>query len=103
MLLGYEPLVGEHESLVDVVFPNAEKTVQGTVDPVVLARLHPDGYNRETLTVVNQIVDLAQLLVVVLEEFVSMGPQLLCDHSLVHRPEVDAGHVFQNRHHIGAV
>ena len=83
MLLINAALIGEYNGLVDVVFTDAEETVQGTVHLVVLTRLHLNGDDGQVLLVVDEIIHFAQLLIVIIEQSMSMCPQFLCHYRLI--------------------
>lgn len=72
-----------------------QQVVECTVDGVVLARLDLYRVRAHGRVVVNQIVDLALLALVVVEELVTVGTQLLRHHALIDAPEVDAAYVVE--------
>ena len=79
------------------------KSVQRTVDRVILARLDFDGDGREAVVIVDQIIDLPPAPIIIVIELIPMGNKFAGHNALVYRTLVDALLVIQDSPDIVAV
>ena len=64
---------------------------------IILARLNFYGMSTHCDMVVNQIVDLALFAIVVIEELMTMGAQLLSNDTLINTSKINTAHVIKYR------
>ena len=95
--------IGNDCSCMDIVLRILQKIVERTMLRVILTRfaLYRMGTHRSV--VINQIVNLALLAVVVIEEFVSMCAKLLGHHILIDGTKIDTADIVENRTDVIAI
>ena len=79
-----------------MVVGSGDKSIQRSVLIVVFPRFHLDGNNRKQVIIVHKKLDLAFLLVVVLEQSEAVRNEFAADHRFIHGTQVYASHIIHN-------
>ncbi len=88
--------IGKHKGFLDAVGFVRNEVVQCAMDGVVSARFDLDWYDRETVIVINKVVDFAFLTVVIIKEMVAVGMQLACDDAFIDSAKIDAALIVED-------
>ena len=88
--------IRKYKGFLDAIGFVRNEVVQCAMDGVVSARFDLDWYDRETVIVINEVVDFTLLAVVVIKELVSMGMKFTCDDAFVDSAKIDAAFIVED-------
>ena len=89
ILFIYLGLVGEDDSLMDIVFFLLQELRQGAMLRVILTGLNLNRQDLHRIGIVDEIVYFALFLVVVVLQLKSVCAQLLCNYRFIDRTKID--------------